>query len=363
MRRRPRRNRENPTNWIAGAARRARGRAARSSGCRACGRRARGSPRPSCARRTPAGDRPVRQPVRGEAGDPELGRAQLLRGAPHGHAPQLRFRAVDPRAGADAARRSPPPPRAPRALSLSLQAPEHLSVGEQRPRPLERHRAPLVLVERPDERLRPPAPARLRPRAGARGSAPRPRGSRECATRSVLARTARAAPSARSTSPAATAASIASPSTRQIAGSRKSTRSNSTSAAARWPVGRLGVAGGELGQAEARGARSRRRSAPRSAPRRSLAHRVDPSGERVDVRPPDVVRLGATPCCANASPIRSASSAASASSRPSLEDHPVEQDVGERRVVALLTRLSLGLREPERAPRRSRRRSAATGRA
>ena len=101
-------------------------------------------------------------------------------------------------------------------------------------RPFVGHRARCVLDERAVERRPPLRRARRVPRAADRGRVPRRPGSTGCRCGWPALRVGRrVAPPARA-SPRQTAASIASPSTRQTAGSRKSTRSKTSTARARW---------------------------------------------------------------------------------------------------------------------------------
>ena len=344
---------------------RERGRAALARGCRACGRRAPGSPRPSCAHEHLRGDRLVRQTVGGEPCDAELGRAQLVRRPPDRDPAQLARRRARPRSrrrGGEELTRLVRAQHAParfcfsrrcsRPWTRSVRARSN-GIGQRSCSASARSSASAAASSSPSRR------EHQTPAAGRDRETPR-----DARAGRALLEAARAALALARASPTASAASIASPSTRQIAGSRKATRSNTSSASVRCRSAEPRLAGGELGQSEAAAPDRRDHRLPRSA--LAAASRTDStrpayastyarqrcSGLRLDPVLPEGVdhafgqlrRLGQV-------------------AGPGLDDHAIEQDVGERRLVALLARLLLRAARGARARRRGRRRSEATGRA
>ena len=193
-----------------------------------------------------------------------------------------------------------------------------------------------------------------------RADTARLQGMRDRAARSSKRATSR---SARSRSPTATAASIASPSTRQIAGSRKSTRSSSASASERWRSAGSSVAGGQLGQAVAAAPDHRDDRFARPLPGGG-AHGVEATGVRVDICAPRVDPLGLhAELLERVAHLSGEIGRLAPAPRPRLDHDAVEQDVGQRRIVALVARLPARTRRVSPARRPGRRRTAATARA
>src|SRR6476660_9910008 len=98
-------------------------------------------------------DRLVAQAVGGELRDAELGRAQLLRRAPHCDPAELLVDAGEPGLGAFAGEELTRLVQRESRLALPLQPPLQTTLDEKGPRALEGHWAALVLGERALERL------------------------------------------------------------------------------------------------------------------------------------------------------------------------------------------------------------------
>ena len=108
------------------------------------------------------------------------------------------------------------------------------------------------------------------------------------------------------------------------------------------PVGGNCLAGRELGQSHATAPERRHHRLPRICLPCGLADGLDPPGIRVHVGAPDVSGLRTDPVLAEGvehafRQVRRPGQVAG----PGLDDHAIEQDVGERRLVTLLSRLPL----------------------